>query len=105
MSHLSDEELERLALLSEECAEVCVAIGKILRHGYQSYNPFNTDLGSNREQLEAELGDVLYCMELMRENGDIDKDSVEVCCELAAKSKPKYLHHQTQLPELKGDRL
>lgn len=36
---LSPAETERLALLSEEMGEVQQAIGKILRHGYESIHP------------------------------------------------------------------
>ena len=48
---LSPAEAERLYVLAEECAEVVVVVNKILRHGYESYNPHQSDLGSNREQL------------------------------------------------------
>jgi len=91
---MSEEELERLALLAEECAEVIVAVGKILRHGYQSYNPFHSELGSNKEQLEAEIADVWYAVNLMLGCGDVDIDEINHHLELAAKSKPKYLHYQ-----------
>lgn len=36
---LTPAEAERLAMLSEECGEVIQIIGKILRHGYDSYHP------------------------------------------------------------------
>lgn len=38
-NNLSDAELERLAYLAEECGEVQQIIGKIIRHGYESYSP------------------------------------------------------------------
>jgi len=95
---LSNAEIERLALLSEEAGELVQVIGKILRHGYESYNPYQSELGSNREQLEAEIGDLLYSIELMHRNNDIDKWSVEAGCDAAIEKKPKYLHHQTELP-------
>jgi hypothetical protein len=37
-NQLTDAEAERLALLAEECGEVVQVIGKILRHGYESYD-------------------------------------------------------------------
>ena len=53
---LSNEQLEALALLSEECGEVVQIIGKIIRHGLDSnWNGRPT----NRELLEQEIGDVL----------------------------------------------
>ncbi len=99
MSNLSESELERLALLAEEAAELIQAIGKIIRHGYEFNNPDRVEDGTNREQLEAEIGDVLYSIELMHENDDIDKWSVEAGCDLAIEKKPKYLHHQSILPK------
>jgi len=50
---LTPEQDERLALLLEELAEAIVAIGKIQRHGYDSYNPDVDDHPGNREQLEG----------------------------------------------------
>lgn len=51
-NQLTPAEAERLALLAEECGEVIQAIGKILRHGYESRHP---DGGpTNREALERE---------------------------------------------------
>jgi hypothetical protein len=44
---LSNEQLESLALLSEECGEVIQVVGKILRHGLDSNwmdNPTNRKL-------------------------------------------------------------
>src|SRR5579872_899269 len=37
---LTPAQIERLALLAEECGEVMQAVSKILRHGYESRNPF-----------------------------------------------------------------
>jgi hypothetical protein len=37
---LTPAEAERLALLAEECGEVIQAIGKVLRHGYESRHPY-----------------------------------------------------------------
>ena len=36
---LNDAEAERLAILLEEFGEAQQAVGKILRHGYESYDP------------------------------------------------------------------
>jgi len=100
---LNDGELERLALLSEEAGELVQTIGKIIRHGFESYNPDRSLDGSNRDQLQREIGDVLYCVQLMEINGDIDRDAIQFDATLAAEKKPEYLHHQSRLPETTGD--
>ncbi len=57
-NQLSPSEAERLAMLAEGCGEVVQAIGKILRHGYESTHP---DGGpTNRATLERECGDVYH---------------------------------------------
>lgn len=51
-NRLTPAEAERLALLAEECGEAIQAIGKILRHGYESNHPEFTE--TNRTQLPDE---------------------------------------------------
>jgi hypothetical protein len=53
---LTPAQLERLAFLSEELGEAQQAIGKIVRHGYDSYNPLVLTNSNNREDLEKEIG-------------------------------------------------
>ena len=60
---LTPAEAERLALLSEECAEVIMAIGKILRHGFESRHPNGGP--TNRQTLERECGDLRHAVLLM----------------------------------------
>ena len=76
IQNLSNSEIERLAILTEECGEVQQIIGKILRHGYKSYSPIDESKTTNRELLEKELGDIKWISELMIKNGDIDKDKI-----------------------------
>ena len=86
---------ERLALLSEELNEAGVAIGKILRHGYFSHDPTNRAHGGNAEDLERELGDILWCMDLIFDSMDpISREGVKRFRAEAANKKPRYLHHQ-----------
>lgn len=62
---LTMSELERLAILSEECGEVIQVIGKIMRHGYNSWHP-NSPNETNRDLLQKELEDlasVIWAME------------------------------------------
>ena len=58
-NELTPAESERLALLSEEMGEAIQAIGKILRHGYESTGP--KTIVRNRTSLEKELGDDCGC--------------------------------------------
>lgn len=90
---LTPAEAERLALLSEECGEVIQAVGKILRHGYESKHP---DGGpTNRESLERELGDVRWVIETMKDSGDIDSAHVVLASIHKGEAVAKYLHHNT----------
>ena len=71
---LSDSEQERLACLLEECGEIQQAIGKILRHGYESVDPTKRLARTNRENLEREIGDLQAILELMKD--DLDQNSI-----------------------------
>lgn len=86
---LPPAELERLALLAEELSEAGQAIGKILRHGYESgWNGSN-----NREDLTKELGDVFYAVVLMRHAGDLDGELAPFIRD-KAETVQRFLHHQ-----------
>jgi hypothetical protein len=95
---LSPAQHERLAILSEELGEAQQAIGKILRHGYESYDPTLTVPEgycppSNRDNLQKELGDVVFAINLL--GNDIHQASIGArVLEKAEKIKP-YLHHQS----------
>ena len=91
-NQLTPAEAERLALLSEECGEVIQAIGKILRHGFESAHP---DGGpTNRASLERECGDVYLSIRMLINAGDMDGDSISRRAEDKAESVNRYLHHQ-----------
>jgi hypothetical protein len=94
-NELCPAELERLALLSEECGEVIAIIGKILRHGYESCNPFDVSRTRNRELLEKEIGDVEYAISLLK---GTDLREWRIAAQLGEKSRKikDYLHHQAQ---------
>lgn len=74
---LTPAQAERLALLAEECGEVVLAIGKILRHGYDSCNPHEKHGLDNREALECECGDVLAAIEILVAADDLDVINIE----------------------------
>lgn len=91
-NQLTPAEAERLAILAEECGEVVQAVGKILRHGFESRHP---DGGpTNREMLMRECGDVYFAIAKLTENKDIDGHRVTVCADYKAHSVKPYLHHQ-----------
>lgn len=90
----SPSELERLAILAEECAEVQQIVMKIIRHGYESYNPFDEGRTTNRELLHKELGD-LQCAVLMMSNADdINRQVIANMADRKKESIKKYLHYQ-----------
>lgn len=91
-NELTPAEAERLALLLEELGEAQQAIGKILRHGYESGHP---DGGpTNRQALEFELGDVAAALQLMSDAGDIADEAVGQAEVRKLAKVSKYLHHQ-----------
>lgn len=98
---LSPEEQERLALLMEELGESVQAVGKIFRHGYESFHPYGYKPGSNRRHLEAELGDVDAAKALLFAAGDLNKQVVGVSRANKLKRVGAYLHHQS--PKIIGD--
>jgi NTP pyrophosphatase (non-canonical NTP hydrolase) len=95
-NQLKAAEHERLAILSEELGEAQQAIGKILRHGYESVNPTLAPACqfTNREELEHELGDVLFAVSMLSDALDVSHTRIaEFALGKAQKIKP-YLHHQ-----------
>lgn len=87
---LTPGEAERLAILSEELGEAIQAIGKILRHGYDSsYNGV-----TNRESLVLECGDVDNALMMLVKAGDIKLDAIWERSDEKAKKILQYLHHQ-----------
>lgn len=102
-NQLTPAEAERLALLAEELGEAIQAIGKILRHGYNSRHP---DGGpTNRELLQSELGDVYAAMDMLSDAGDLDP--LAISCAMFRKKERvmQYMHHQRQLCQRTDERL
>lgn len=91
-NQLKAAEAERLALLAEEMAEVQQVIGKILRHGYESYHPKNKE-DTNRDLLEKELGDVMAALLLMTDAEDVYAVVIDTYKKDKLKRVGKYLHH------------
>ena len=93
-NQLSLAQAERLYLLSEELGEAVQAIGKILRHGYESYNPTIPHSLSNRDSLVKELSDIFIALDMMVSAGDINDDDFPAFMEDKQARVGKYLHHQ-----------
>lgn len=91
-NQLTPAEAERLAMLAEECAEVIQVVGKILRHGYESYHPSNPAF-SNRDLLHQELTDLFAVQNQLYAHDYIllpDSETLEA----AWQRKLCYAHHQ-----------
>src|SRR4051812_27214083 len=92
---LTESEAERIALLMEELAEAIQACGKVLRHGFDSYNPTIASLSpSNREQLEKELGHVRHAVDRMVLAKDLNVLAIEGAKKDKAASISRWLHHE-----------
>lgn len=103
-ANLTPAELERLAVLSEELGEVQQIIGKILRHGYEGYNPFDEKKTTNRYLIQVELGDILASIQLMHQEGDIEWQTLEQRKNAKLFKIGKWLHHnKVELESLVGD--
>ena len=93
---LSPAEAERLAFLIEECGEVIQAASKILRHGYDSFNPTLDADVSNRDRLTIELGQVRAAMYLLHTSGDINEHREKVATLTKIRSVRHGMHHQPE---------
>lgn len=91
VNKLTAAEAERLAMLAEECGEVVQVIGKILRHGYESFHPADP-LVSNRMMLQNELADLAAVVQMLDNAQDIESDSDAL--DEALTRKMRYAHYQ-----------
>jgi len=92
---LTPAETERLAMLAEEAAEIVQIVGKILRHGYDSYNP-NAEKITNRVLLNQEIVDLMAVTKAMVINNDIHDQHVDDIYR-AWQRKLKWSHHQDKI--------
>ena len=95
-NNLTPAESERLALLAEELSEAVQAVCKVLRHGYESFNPFDPDRVTNRRSLEIELGHVRHAMIRLCEAGDLEKRAIHDSADAKRASVAQWLHHQEE---------
>ncbi len=89
---LTGSEIERLAILAEECGEVVQAVGKVLRHGWESQSPYGSK--PNRVALEREIGNVRAVVNLMLDAGDVRLGDVQAWQRAKRLSLEKWTHHQ-----------
>jgi NTP pyrophosphatase (non-canonical NTP hydrolase) len=87
-------QLERLSLLIEECGEVIKAAGKVLRHGYDNFDP-DDDATSNRLDLQREIGDVLCAIDFLVEAKDLSGTIIQYDKKQKRARVGQYLHHFT----------
>lgn len=93
-NELSDAQTERLAFLLEELGEAQQAIGKILRHGYDSQSPIVGGDTYNRDDLIKELGDVSCAIGMLADAGDIDRSTLLARAIAKKESVKQWMHHQ-----------
>lgn len=72
---MNNKEHEVMNILSEECAEVVVAVSKCHRFGMDNYKPGKPK--TNREHLEEEIGDLLAMVDIMLDKGLITIEHLE----------------------------
>jgi NTP pyrophosphatase (non-canonical NTP hydrolase) len=93
---LTPQQAEALAVLAEECGEVVQVIGKIMRHGLDSYHPQGKT--TNLQGLHKELGDIRAAIHLCCHNGVTDGEEIEMAEHSKMLRISQYLHHATLYP-------
>ena len=92
---LTDAEAERLAMLAEEAGEIVQIVGKILRHGYESYHPDDPNKKQNRWILQDEINDLAGVVYGMQAAADLSVMTMQEHHRITAwQRKLKYSHHQ-----------
>lgn len=92
---MTEAERERLAMLAEEAGKIVQIVGKILRHGYESYHPDDLLKVTNRQHLTNELQDIDGIVYGMVSNGDLNIHDFGLEKAIATwQRKLKWTHHQ-----------
>ena len=86
LSNLNNQTKEALVILQEECAEVVQEVSKCFRFGLNSEH-YKTGL-KHSIMLETEVGDVLALVDILVEQGVLNKDNLEIA-KVAKKEKLK----------------
>lgn len=75
INDLTAAEVELLSHAAEEAAEVIAIIGKILRHGKSSKNPYN-DEPCNSVLLSQELGNLIFLKNLLEAKSIVSSEEL-----------------------------
>lgn len=95
---LTPGEIERLAILADECGAVARAIGKVLRFGWESQSPYRDDR-TNRVVLEREVGSVRAAVNLMLDEDDLRLSEVQTWQRVRRASLVKWtLYQECSMP-------
>lgn len=93
-NQLTPAQLERIAILAEECSEVVQVCMKIMRHGLDNFNPLLDEPITNKELLEKEIGHINNIVQMMIESGDIRQSEVSHSQNIKRAKIHRWLHHQ-----------
>lgn len=74
-----DKKQEALDLLQEECAEVIIEVSKIRRFGIDAKH-YKTGI-PHSDMLETEVGDVLALVDILIEQGVLDRTRLDIAIE------------------------
>ncbi len=94
---LTAAQAERLAVLFEECGEIVQAVGKTLRHGYDSRHPHKPG-PDNREYIQDEISDLVAWISFMVAHGDFTEQGCMRDIDARISAKLRYCHHQDFKP-------
>jgi NTP pyrophosphatase (non-canonical NTP hydrolase) len=83
---MNEKTAEALGILQEECAEVIQNVSKCRRFGLE--NEYLNGQGTQRDNLEKEIGDVLAMIDILVDQGILDSVQLEKAA-LAKKDKLK----------------
>ncbi len=90
-----------LTILQEECAEVIQIVSKIFRFGAEDWHPDDLYKVSNKDRLVHELVDILAVVDLLKENGFLermrDDEQIKKLKEAKIKKIEKYRTRGTGL--------
>ena len=89
---LSAAQIERLAVLAEQCGEVARVVCKVLRHGYMGGSPYGGP--THKVTLEREMGNVRAAIDMMTSAGDVRRGDVQHWRYSKRANGGKNLHHQ-----------
>lgn len=93
---MKPHELEIMALMAGEAAEVVKDIGKTIQHGWDSCDPTKGDSPTNRELIAREVGDLIGVVNYAVNKGWLDMRVIKKYAETKMGKAAKYLHHQDE---------